>query len=113
MLDIDVQGASQVRERWPSAVTIFLLPPSRGVLEGRLRGRGLQTEEDTQRRLGIARQEIERSREYDFLVVNDRLDECVSMVKSIVSATRCRMPRMRPALEGVIASFQGQESSVL
>lgn len=105
MLDVDVQGAAQVRRRMPSAITVFILPPSRAALDARLRGRGGQDDADIERRLGVAREEIERFREYDYVVVNERIEECVELVKSVIQAARCRTTRMRDAARGVIATF--------
>jgi guanylate kinase len=104
-LDIDVKGAAQVRKQMPSAVTIFLLPPSRAALEARLRGRGGQTENDVERRLRDAREELLRFEDYDYVVVNERLDECVDQVKSIIRAARCRTAQMQDVARSVIATF--------
>jgi guanylate kinase len=105
ILDIDVQGASQVRRRMPKAVTIFMLPPSRASLDARLRGRGDQDEEDIARRLRVASREIERCREYDYVVVNNRIEDCAEQVESIIQAARCRTTRMQEAVRGALETF--------
>jgi len=94
LLDIDVQGASQVRERMPDAVTIFLMPPSPDILATRLRNRsraeGAVQEEIIRRRLAKAREEIENYREYGYILVNDILDRAVEEMAAIVAAERMR-----------------------
>ena len=70
ILEIDVQGAMQVRSRMPESVSIFILPPSFEELENRLRGRGTETEEKIQMRLGAARREMEYAPKYDYQIVN-------------------------------------------
>jgi guanylate kinase len=90
LLDIDVQGAEQIREKIPGAVSIFILPPNRSVLEQRLRERGQNREDDIQRRLDDARREIENYEKYDYILVNDRLDESVEGLKAIVLSERLR-----------------------
>lgn len=92
LLDIDVQGAAQVREKIPDAVTIFLMPPSPEVLATRLRNRsraeGAVLEEVINRRLAKAKQEIENYREYGYILVNDILDRAVEEMAAIVAAER-------------------------
>ena len=92
LLDIDVQGASQVRRLMPEAVSIFLMPPSPEILAMRLRNRsraeGSVQEEIIQRRLARARQEIENYREYGYILVNDILDRAVEEMAAIVAAER-------------------------
>lgn len=90
LLDIDVQGAEQIREKIPDAVSIFILPPNRSELEKRLRERGQNREDDIQRRLDDARREIENYEKYDYILVNDRLDESVEGLKAIVVSERLR-----------------------
>ena len=82
-LIIEVQGAAQVRERFPEARSIFVLPPSMAVLEERLRKRGTEDEEAIQCRLAIAHDEIKRASEYDYIIINDELDVAVENVLSI------------------------------
>jgi guanylate kinase len=92
MLDIDVQGAAQVRARMPEAVGIFVLPPNPDVLRTRLRNRsraeGVVIEDELFRRLGQARSEIEKYREYSYILVNDVLDKAVAQLEAIVLAER-------------------------
>lgn len=92
LLDIDVQGAAQVRERMPEAVSIFLMPPSPEILATRLRNRsraeGSIQEEIITLRLAKARQEIENYRDYGYILVNDILDRAVEEMAAIVEAER-------------------------
>jgi len=94
LLDIDVQGASQVRAKMPEAVSIFLMPPSPDVLAYRLRNRsraeGSEQEENIKKRLAQAKQEIENYREYDYILVNDILERAVEEMVAIVEAERLR-----------------------
>jgi len=143
LLDIDVQGAAQVKRRAPDAISIFVLPPSRDELERRLRRRAeaddnlqrqllganarpFNTEEIIQRRLHTASREIENFSQYDYILVNDRLEESIDTLKSIVewerrkhsqcesssrdlqvqaTADRALRPRMLPQVKAVLATF--------
>jgi guanylate kinase len=92
VMDIDVQGAAQVRAKMPEAVSIFVLPPNPKVLRTRLRNRsrdeGVEDEAEVYRRLSEARQEIENYREYGYILVNDILDRAVAQLEAIVLAER-------------------------
>lgn len=105
LLDIDVQGATQVRQRVPDAVTIFILPPHHDDLERRLRSRGDVEEQRLVRRLAGARAEVARAREYDYITINGDLDLCVSQVEAVILAARCRTPWASPAVRAAVASF--------
>jgi guanylate kinase len=92
LLDIDVQGAAQVRAKMPEAVGIFVLPPNPRVLRTRLRNRmraeGMVDDAEVYRRLSEARKEIENYREYGYILVNDILDRAVAQLEAIVQAER-------------------------
>ena len=90
LLDIEVQGARQVRERVPEAIKIFIIPPSLQVLEQRLRGRGTETEEQIQRRLARARGEYREADFYDYVVINDNLETAANELNAIITAELCR-----------------------
>jgi len=94
LLDIDVQGASQIKQKLPEAVSIFILPPSRNELELRLRRRshseGMESEEVIQRRLHTASKEIENWPKYDYILVNDRLEYSIDQLKAIVLCERAK-----------------------
>jgi len=88
LLDIDVQGASKIKEKIPEAVSIFILPPDREKLEWRLRNRGLDSEEVIRRRLDTARCEIENYSKYDYILVNNLLEQSADQLKDIVLSER-------------------------
>ena len=88
LLDVDVQGASQVKEKIPDTVGIFVLPPDPHELEWRLRSRGTDAEEVIQRRLALVSDEMENYRKYDYVLVNERLEECAHELRKIVLSER-------------------------
>ncbi len=105
LLDIDVQGAAQIKKQIPDAVSIFILPPDRKTLELRLRRRSLDAEEVIQRRLVTASKEIENYSNYDYILVNDRLEESIDELKDVVVAERLRRSeaRLSPAEQEMVA----------
>jgi len=90
IMDIDVQGASNMKSRFREAILIYVLPPSLDILEKRLRARGTDDEESIRTRLEKAAKEIKNCVAYDYLLFNDDLDQAVEELKSIVIAERCR-----------------------
>ena len=110
VLEIDVQGAAQVKEKLPESVAIFILPPSRAELERRLRARGQDSDEEIARRLARARTEIEAfGKYYDFCVVNEDVEKAGKEVEAIVIALRCTSVRRRALVENLLASFGGKD----
>jgi guanylate kinase len=107
VLEIDVQGAAQVKQKLPSAIAIFILPPSRRDLEKRIRARGQDSEEEIARRLERARQELERYREYDYAVVNDDLERAGREVQAITLGARCQVARNEGRVREILKSFGG------
>jgi guanylate kinase len=106
LLDIDVQGAAQIKRAYPDAVSVFLMPPSRERLEERLRGRGTDDEGTVQRRLEGACREIASMTEYDYVIVNEVLPAAVEQFLTIVRAERCKVVRLRrEAIDRLLASF--------
>ena len=123
LLDIDVQGAAQIKKKLPQAVSIFIMPPNRSELEQRLRKRSQDAASVIQRRLETAAREIENYAKYDYILVNDRLEESVDALKSILlferekragnhneelmtKAESCRLERVRARLQPILQSFQ-------
>ena len=123
LLDIDVQGAEQIKRKLPQAIGIFILPPSRGELERRLRQRSQDSDANIQRRLETAKREIENYWKYDYILVNDRLPKSEKELQAILLAERqkrrgkadanlsaqaemCRLDRMRERLQPILESFQ-------
>ena len=88
LLDIDVQGAAQVKQKLPDAVSIFVLPPDRKTLEWRLRKRGEDAEDVIARRLLTASREIENCDKYDYILINDDLEESIESLQAIVLSER-------------------------
>jgi guanylate kinase len=108
VLEIDVQGAAQIRQKVPGAVSIFILPPSRQELERRIRARGQDSADEIARRLRQARQEMESFSLYDFIVVNDDLERAGREVQAIGLGTRCRSGIARPSVERILNTFGGE-----
>jgi guanylate kinase len=126
LLDIDVQGAAQITQKLPDAVTIFILPPDRGTLEWRLSNRGEDPPEVIHRRLDRARREIEQYDKYNYILINDNLQESVENLRAIVLSERlrrasrplsneekkiaemadcCRLTNIRDRVQPILASF--------
>jgi guanylate kinase len=106
VLDIDVQGAAQLKKRIPDAVTIFVLAPSREILEQRLRARSREREETIRRRLADAAREIRNYSLYDYVLVNDDLTLAVDTLKSIVRAERVKRVRVEDKIKPILATFE-------
>ncbi|MEM8930977.1 MAG: guanylate kinase [Acidobacteriota bacterium] len=105
LLEIDVQGAEQVRARLPEAVSIFVLPPSFRELEQRLRGRGSEGEEQLRRRLTDAEAELRRAEEFDYVIVNDDATLAADALATILRARRFRRARMQPQINRLFATL--------
>ncbi len=91
LLEIDTQGALNVMKKCPDGLFIFLLPPSIGELERRIRGRGSETADSLAKRLGAAKEEIKIGRQYGYVVVNDTVRQAVKRIKCIMTAEHCRI----------------------
>jgi guanylate kinase len=122
LLDIDVQGAEQIKRTLRDAVSIFILPPNRSELEQRLRKRSQDSEAVIQRRLDAATREIENYEKYDYILVNDRLEDSVETLQAILlseqlrragradaglsaKADTCRLEQIRQRLQPILQSF--------
>lgn len=95
ILDIEVQGARQVFEKVPDAVSVFVLPPSMQVLEQRLSARGTETEQTIAARLTRARQEIQEADFYQYMIVNDTIDNAAAELNAVITAAHCRFNKSR------------------
>ncbi|RJT50201.1 guanylate kinase [Rahnella variigena] len=104
-LDIDWQGAQQIREKMPQARSIFVLPPSKDELDRRLRGRGQDSEDVIAKRMAQAVAEMTHFAEYDYLIVNDDFDLALSDLKTIIRAERLRLSRQRLRHDGLITKL--------
>ena len=122
LLDIDVQGAEQIKAKLPEAVSVFILPPNRAELERRLRERSQDSEEVIQKRLKAAGREIENYWKYDYILVNDRLEDSVATLNAILLSERlrrngrsdaslsaradsCRLEQIRERIQPILRSF--------
>ena len=105
VLDIDTQGAAQVRRKVPEAILVFLLPPSPVSLRDRHRRRGSDAP-TLRRRLGLAGKEVERWSRYDYVILNDRLDRALRDLEAVVIAERCRAGRQASRVRKVVRAFR-------
>jgi guanylate kinase len=106
VLDIDVQGERQLREKIPEAVTIFILAPSRQILEQRLRARGEDREDVIERRLREAADEIRNYKAYDYVLINREVEESGAVLSAIVRAERARRTRIEDQIRPILETFQ-------
>lgn len=106
VLDIDVQGARQLKVAIPEAISIFVLPPSRDVLEQRLRARSQDSEEVIRRRLKGAAEEVRNYTQYDYVLINRELEDSAARLTSIVKAERLRKARMEEEVGPILESFE-------
>lgn len=107
VLEIDVQGAEQVKRKLPDAVGIFILPPSRQELEKRIRARGQDSDDEIRTRLDRARLELQHYSDYDYVVVNDDLAQAGRSVKAIAQGARCRTVHNEARIREILKSFGG------
>jgi guanylate kinase len=107
VLEIDWQGARQVRRRFPEAVSIFIAPPGIAELRQRLGARGQDSDDVIERRMRAARSEMSHFDEYDYLVVNDVFDDALADLQAIVRAERLRLARQGPRLDGTLREMLG------
>jgi guanylate kinase len=107
VLEIDVQGALQVKQKLPGAVAVFVLPPSRAELERRIRARGQDSEDEIKRRLERARQEMLSYSSYDFAIINDDVERAGRAAQAVASGSRCRVARNEEQIREILKSFGG------
>jgi guanylate kinase len=106
VLDIDVQGARDIRKAYPKAVSIFIVAPTPKELEKRLRDRGLDEEQEIRRRLRNAKREIRKAQDFQYVIVNDDLDRAVLELESVVRAARVTYARQKERLGRVFREFR-------
>lgn len=110
ILEIEAEGAFKVREQYPEALLIFMVPPSMAELKKRLIGRGTETEEKIQKRLKKAKEEeLEKAKQYDFLVINDDLDHCVEELHKVIQTRTGISPSSSGFLEKLKAEAEAEE----
>jgi len=107
VLEIDWQGARQVRQRFPEAVSIFIAPPSIDALRERLSGRGQDSAQTVARRMADARSELSHYPEYDYLVINDDFATALGELRAIMTAERLREPRQSARFSDALAAMLG------
>jgi guanylate kinase len=108
ILDIDVQGAAQIRRNMPRAVTVFVLPPSKQALQTRLESRNLNEAWDIERRIRNATQEVRLYQEFDYVIVNDELERATAALQAVIIAQRHRPGRQESAAQAIIDTFGGE-----
>ena len=106
ILEIDVQGGMHVMEKRPETIGIFILPPDYVTLKSRLFGRSTETNEQLELRLGTAEREIECAWNYDYVLVNDRIDDAIDSVKAIIIAERLKTEANRDLVDDIIKTFR-------
>lgn len=102
LFDVDYQGARQIKAKFPSAIGVFILPPSMAELRRRLEGRGTETPESVERRFAKAKEEIEHYPFFDYLVLNDELQRAIAELTGIVHAELCRRARLAADAERLL-----------
>jgi guanylate kinase len=107
LLEIDWQGARQVRRQMPECVSVFILPPSRDALETRMRNRGQDSDEVIARRLAAAREEMSHYAEFDYVIVNEHFDAAAAELRAIFVAHRLRLPAQQRRHERLIGDLLG------
>ena len=107
LLDVDVQGARTICRKRPGAMSVFIMPPSYGVLRERLEQRKLDKAYVIEQRLRVANEEIRQFADYDYLIINSDLGNAIEELKTIVIGSRCRMERRTEDAQAIVATFGG------
>lgn len=112
ILEIEIQGALQVKEKFPDTLLLFVTPPNAEILYERLTGRGTEDKETIDLRMARAKEEVEAIDQYDYLIVNDKLEECVASMHSIIQGEHARAFRKKPLVdmirEGLMCFSEGE-----
>lgn len=109
LLEIEMEGAMKVKEKYPSAICIFIMPPSMKELKNRLEGRGTETKEKVLERFTKAYQEVNEVTKYNYVVINDEVDNAVNKIKAIIEAEKCRVDRIEEVEVGNIEEIIHEE----
>ena len=109
ILEIDIQGAMQVKKRYPTGVFIYIVPPSLNVLSGRLHNRGTDSEEVIQKRLAQITSELAMAHQYDYIVVNDILEDAVHKTSAILEAEKCKLSHNEGQIETIFKQYINKE----
>jgi guanylate kinase len=113
ILDVDTQGARQIRKKVPAAVSIFVLPPSFGELQKRIESRGLDSAKAVRERMAAARKEVRSYNSFDYVLINDDLDRAADELTSILRCRRALLSARRRALQPILKSFRGKGKKTL
>ena len=108
LLDLDVQGAAQVKKNYPEAILVFVFPPSLEVLKTRLKNRGLDDPSIIDKRLRIAKKEIQRYTDYQYVIINREIEESLVELKSILQVAGCRLEKRKDLAAQIIQTFPGE-----
>ena len=111
LLEIDIQGAMQVKERYSDAIFIYIVPPSLTELSARLRGRATDSEEVIDKRLSLACSELALAHRYDYIVVNDDLDEATEKTASILRAESCKISRNKEKIQFIYKQYMDSKEN--
>ena len=106
LIEVDVNGAKSIREKMPEAVSIFIMPPSYKELKRRLSGRGTESEEVIEKRMHESLSEIKRATEFDYIVVNDNINEAVDDIIEIIESSRLMLKRQKNLIDGVLNNVE-------
>ncbi|WP_442950927.1 guanylate kinase [Paenibacillus sp. GSMTC-2017] len=106
ILEIEVQGALKVKEKFPEAIFVFLLPPSLEELKQRITGRGTESQDTINKRMNVAVEEMNLLQHYDYAVMNDEIDAACDRIRSIIIAEHCRRERFEPYVSGMQAAIE-------
>ncbi len=108
LLDLDVLGAAQVKKSYPDAILVFVFPPSLEVLKTRLKNRGLDDPSIIDKRLRIAKKEIQRYTDYQYVIINREIEESLVELKSIIQVADCRLEKRKDLAAQIIKTFPGE-----
>ena len=108
LVDLDVQGAAQVKKSYPEAILVFVFPPSLEVLKTRLKNRGLDDPSIIDKRLRIAKKEIQRYTDYQYVIINREIEESLVELKSIIQVAGCRLEKRKDLAAQIIKTFPGE-----
>lgn len=106
LIEVDVNGAKEICEKLPEAVTVFIMPPSYKELKRRLSGRGTETQELIDKRMKVALNEIARATEFDYIVVNDDINTAVDDIIEVISSSRLMLKRQKNLIDGVLSNVE-------
>lgn len=109
LLEIDIQGAMQVKKQYPQGIFIYVVPPSLQILSHRLYARDTDTQEVIEKRLSKVTNELALAHQYDYIVVNDELNEAVDKVRAIMLAERCKLARNKEQINTIFAKYISEE----